>query len=133
MEHACSERNEYILTEGGLVRTLKAGCPEQSMHLWSTGAFRPGEPNGPVDLQGKHGRQNDLLVEIELLRIEGNNAVVRLWAPDHVRIVSAKKDPRCQPNLDKPQEPPSAEPPAPPRSTGGRPSRSGRHKSKAAT
>jgi hypothetical protein len=33
---------------------------------------------------------------MELLRIEGDTVVLRLWAPDQVRIVSAKKDPHCQ-------------------------------------
>jgi hypothetical protein len=65
------------------------------MHLWWTAALAPREVDAPGSLAGG-GEPQEFLIEIELLRIEGNNAVVRLWAPEQVRIVSAKKDPHCQ-------------------------------------
>jgi hypothetical protein len=85
-----------ILTEGGLVRTLKAGCPEQTMHLYWTGGLLPREPGAATGPAGEFAAEEEYLIEIELLRIEGNNAIVRINAPPHVDIVSAKRDPRCQ-------------------------------------
>ncbi len=85
-----------ILTTGGLVRSLKAGCPEHAMHLYWTGFFAPREPNASIDRDGNCGKAQEYLIEIELLRIEGNNAIVRINAPPQVSMVSAKKDPQCQ-------------------------------------
>jgi hypothetical protein len=66
------------------------------MHLYWTGVLLPRERDAQSDPDGKHGRAAQHLVEIELLRIEGNNAIVRIKAPPQVDIVSAKKDPRCR-------------------------------------
>ena len=87
-----SERDQnckrYLLTDGGLQRTLKSGHPEHTMHLWWTGAFLcPG-----VELV----EANEHLIEIQLVRIEGNQAIIRIWAPDEVEILAAKKDPHCR-------------------------------------
>ena len=96
MRQALQNVTGYLLTEGGLVRTLRVGCPEQTMHLWWTGVSTPTGPGAPGSLQGQCGQPEELLIEIELLRIEGSSAVVRINAPPQVDIVSAKKDPRCR-------------------------------------
>lgn len=96
MGHACRKTNEHVLTEGGLVRALKLGRPEQTMHLWWSGAFATSQRKSPRGPKGERDEPGEFLIEIELLRIEGDSAVVRLWAPDEVTILSAKKDPHCQ-------------------------------------
>ena len=96
MKRALKKVARHILTEGGLVRSLKAGCLGHTMHCWFEGVAVRKDLNAPGDLGGKCGEPEKFLIEIQLLRIEGNNAVVRLWAPEQVKIVSAEKDPHCQ-------------------------------------
>lgn len=96
MRAAGSETRTHVLTEGGLVRTLKVGRPEHTMHLRWTGHFAAGKREPPDGPGHAAGEPEEFLVEIELLKIVGDSAVVRLWAPEEVMILSAKKDPQCQ-------------------------------------
>ena len=61
MGRDCKTLSEHVLTEGGLVRTLKAGCPEQTMHLRWTGAAAPQEIKVPLDSEGKFGEPEEFL------------------------------------------------------------------------
>jgi len=95
MRQTCKKLTNPILTKGGVIRTLRAGHPEHTMHLWWTGTIAPREPDAPVTLDGAAGQPQEFVIELELLRIEGTTAVVRLWAPEQVKIISAQKDPHC--------------------------------------
>jgi hypothetical protein len=104
MQSSGQTTSAYILTEGGLTRTLKVGRPEQTMHLWWTGAFLP---NGIHSFPGTGGpvEAGEFLIEIQLLRVEGDAAILRFCGPEQVRMVSAKKDPHRKAgggSLDRP-------------------------------
>lgn len=73
------EQTITSLTVGGLQRKLRAGNAGDTMHLW----VRSGD--GP--------KAEEFLAEIELVRVDGKTVTLRIWAPDQVSIVSAKKDP----------------------------------------
>ena len=89
------EPTNYILTAGGLQRTLKLRHPEQTMHLWWTGAFLAKDVRAYVEPSGFVVETGEFLIEIELVRVEGEKATIRISAPEQVKIVSAKKDPHC--------------------------------------
>ena len=82
----------HVLTEGGLKRTLKLGHPEHTMHLWWTGVMGAQPNNARRNPRGNLVEADEFLIEIELVRIEGDRATIRIWAPDQVRIISANKD-----------------------------------------
>ena len=96
--------SEFVRTEGGLVRSIKLGCPEDTMHLWWNGAFLAPIPEDAPHPMRKCGEVGEFLVEIELLRIEGDKVTVRLWAPEPVRIISARRDPHPLENSASPRD-----------------------------
>ena len=98
MKSSSKVSSEFIRTEGGLVRSIRLGCPEDTMHLWWNGAFLAPVPEDAADPARECGEIGEFLVEIELLRIEGDKVTVRLCAPAPVRIVSARKDPHVRTN-----------------------------------
>jgi len=93
--HQDGER--YVLTHGGLQRAFRLGHPEDTIHLWGTGAFlAKGLDVACVASARDLVEAGEFLIELELVRIEGNVATIRIWAPDQIKIISAKKDPHCQ-------------------------------------
>lgn len=64
-------------TTGGLQRKLRAGNAGDTMQLWDCTA------------EGE-----ELLAEIELVRVASNTVTLRIWAPDQVAIRSAKQKAR---------------------------------------
>ena len=104
MKSSAKGFSEFVRTEGGLVRSIRLGCPEDTMHLWWDGAFLAPVPADAADPPRACGAVGEYMVEIELLRIEGDKVTVRLWAPEPVRIVSARKDPHARENMASPRE-----------------------------
>jgi hypothetical protein len=87
---ADGSKNPYVRTRGGLVRTMKLGCPEHTMQFrWNGTCGKPPLPPNRVFGTDK-GETKEILIEVELLRIQGDKVTLRLSAPDEVRIVSAK-------------------------------------------
>lgn len=82
-------RERHVLTQGGLVRSLRLGQTGDTLHLW---AQRPRPaPSESRSLEAE-GACLDELIEIELLEIRPEKATIRIKAPAHFTIISAKKD-----------------------------------------
>lgn len=96
--HTCLDSSSYILTRGGLVRTFKTDRPDHTMHLWLDGGLaadgRPADEATPDHA----GPAKQGLIEVQVLKIEGDSVTIRFWAPDPVVMISAGKDPHCRPD-----------------------------------
>jgi len=93
----CLDSSSYILTKGGLVRSFKPSRPDHTMYLWLTGGLGADDGRGDGAAHSEKGPAQQGLIEVQVLKIEGDSVTIRFWAPDPVLMISAGKDPHCQP------------------------------------
>ena len=82
-------RERHVLTQGGLVRSLRLGQTGDTLHLWTQRSRSSPPESRSLDAEGAC---LDELIEIELIEVRAEKATIRIKAPSHFTIISAKKD-----------------------------------------